>query len=140
MFFFQSLPIPANRPRSNPVVHDFYICHGVIHRVEVGFPAGCAGLAHVQVFYHEFGVVPVGLDASFNGDDHSIVYNEYLEVLSEPFVLKVRTWNDDDTFPHTPTLGIGIIPKTIAEHIYGKLTKVDRKRLYEVFGLPPPGG
>lgn len=140
MFYSQPFLTPAGTPETNPEEHPFYICHGVIHRVEVSFPSGCCGLVHMQVFYHGLPLFPGTPGTSLAADGPPIAWNEYIEVLGEPFRLTVRTWNDDDVYPHTPVLRVGILPKSIAEHIYGKLTKVDRKRIYESFGLPPPGG
>lgn len=138
MFYAFSITTPANTPESLPVELVAPICHGVIHRVEIEFEKWCANLLHVQIFRFEHMIFPSGPAQSFAADGETISWDDYFEVFEEPFTLKIRAWNDDDFFEWTARVRIGVIPKTIAEHVYGRLTRADRTRLYEALGLPVP--
>ena len=51
MLYVLALTIPANTAEATPYEEDLKLTDGVITRVEVEFPAGCAGLAHSCLLY-----------------------------------------------------------------------------------------
>ena len=139
MFYSQSLTIPANTPESAAIELHYPIAHGVIHHVEIEFEKWCANLLHIQILRFRQMIFPSTPGASFAADGETIAWNDYFEVFEDPYTLTIVGWNDDDFFEWTARIRVGIIPRTIAEHVYGKLKQVDRIRLYEAFNLPPPG-
>jgi hypothetical protein len=72
------------------------------------FPTGCACLAHVRVFRSAHQLWPSNLDGSFASDGEFLDFDEDYPVLDFPFELLFAGWNDDDTYPHTITLRLGI--------------------------------
>lgn len=136
MFYSFTITVPANTPEASPIWQVEPICHGVIHRVEIEFEKWCANLLHVRIYRFEHLIFPSGPGQSFASDGETISWNDYFEVFETPYTLKLEAWNDDDFFDWTARVRVGIIPKTIAEHIYGRLTKIDRTRLRESFNLP----
>ena len=138
MFFSQSITFPAKNEEVTVLERNFPICHGVIHYVSIEFEKWCANLLHIQILRFRQMIFPSTPASDFAADGETIAWNDYFEVFEEPYTLTIVGWNDDDFFDWTARVRVGIIPKTIAEHVYGRLTKVDRKRLYEGFGLPPP--
>jgi hypothetical protein len=140
VFYDYALTIPANTTAASPSELEISLTHGVIHRVEIEFPAGCAGLAHLAVFLREFQLFPTNPGREFASDDHVIAFDDYFEMFEPPHNLLLRGYNTDDTYSHTITVRIGVLPKDVAEHLYGRRSRVDRTRLYDAFGIPPPGG
>ena len=140
MFYDYALTIPANTAKGAPSEQEISLTHGVIHRVEIEFPAGCAGLAHLAIFLREFQLYPTNPDREFASDGYTIAFNDYFELFEPPHNLVIRGYNTDDTYSHTITVRIGVLPKDVAEYVYGRRTKVDTARLYQAFGIPPPGG
>lgn len=140
MFYVFQITVPANTPEAAAITIIAPVCHGVVHRVEIEFEKWCANLLHVQILRFEHMVWPSGPDQSFASDGETIGFNEYFEVFHTPFIFKVRAWNTDDFFPWTARVRIGIIPRSIAEHTYGKLTRLDRKRQTTAIEGTPPGG
>lgn len=140
MFYSQTFTIPPNTPEGSAHDLDFPVCHGVIHYVSIEFEKWCANLLHIQIFRFRQLIFPSTPASSFAADGETISWNDYFEVFEDPYTLTIVGWNDDDFFEWTARIRVGIIPRTIAEHVYGRLTKVDRARLYEAFHLPPPGG
>lgn len=140
MFYDFALTIPANTLESAALEDVVKVTHGVLHRVEIAFPAGCAGLAHLVILHREFQIYPTNPGGSFASDNYTIPIDDYYELFDVPYSLKLRGWNLDDTYPHTLTVRLGILLEDVAAHIYGRRKKVDRNQLYQAFGLPLPGG
>lgn len=110
MFYDVSFTIPANTTKAAPLEQHVKLSHGVIHRVEVGFPSGCAGLAHLQILEGAHHVWPTNPAGSFNTDDYTIPIDDYYELFEEPYTLTLVGWNEDDTFSHTLEVRFGILP------------------------------
>ena len=51
MFYVLPLTIPADTPETDPIEEELALTYGVIQRVEIEFPPGCAGLAHIKILY-----------------------------------------------------------------------------------------
>ena len=140
MFYVFPLTIPANTTEETPLEEVVKVTHGILHRLEIAFPAGCAGLAHLVVLHWEHPLSPTNKGVSFAADNYTIPINDYFELFFAPYTLKLRGWNLDDSYPHTITVRVGILPEDVAAHIYGRRRKADKAKLYEAFGMPQPGG
>lgn len=110
MYHDVSFTIPANTAETVPEEQQVKLSHGIIHRVEVGFPRGCAGLAHLRIRDGLHQVWPTNPQGSFNSDDYTIPIDDRYELFDEPFILTLVGWNYDDTFDHTLEVRIGILP------------------------------
>ncbi len=108
MFYEYSIAVPANTTEADPVEQQLPLALGIIHRVEVQFPAGCAGLVHVRLEHHSFGHLPTNPDGNFASDDYTIPVDENLNFAVQPFSVKAILWNTDGTYSHTITLRFGI--------------------------------
>lgn len=113
MYYDFSFTIPANTAQALPHTEDVKLTHGVVHRVEIGFPKGCAGLAHLQIRRGLHQVWPTNPAGSFNTDGYTIPINEYYKLFAEPYILTLVGWNLDDTFPHTLEVRFGILPEKV---------------------------
>ncbi len=113
MFYDFSFAIPANITKQAPEELEVYLPPGIIHRIEVGFPKGCAGLVH-NIMRHGLNQLwPTNADGDFNADDYVIVINEHHIIDTEPFILTLVGWSFDDTFPHTLELRFGVLPTEV---------------------------
>lgn len=128
MIYEQSLTIPKLTPRSAPVSIDIPVDPGTVKQVEVFFPPGCAGLAHVVLWYWQRQVWPGNPDGYFTGDGLSLVFPEDIQVGGDPHIFTVRGWNDDDTFDHTPIVRLTVVPASR-----------DLVSLFQAFALGPSG-
>lgn len=95
------LTIPANTPESSAVTGTVCLCYGLIRQVFILFPAGHAGLTHLQVCYHERQIFPTTPGQSFTGDDVAIEFSEQQPIFEEPFEIMLRAWNLDESYEHT---------------------------------------
>jgi len=94
------LEIKAGQLEATPDVKALPVCHGTVTDVDVMFPAGSAGLAYLQIWYHERQVFPQTGGGAFRGDDHLFQFPESLEIDEQPFVLELRGWAPEATLNH----------------------------------------
>jgi len=115
VLFEYDVEVPADTAKASPLELDLVLDYGIIHRVEISFPAGCAGLAHMTVWHEGRQLWPNNPDNSFNADNYTIAWSEFYPLERPPYILKVRAWNRDDTYPHTITLRFAILPRDILQ-------------------------
>ena len=96
-----ALLIKAKTAKDDPATEVVPLCFGTIVECEVLFPAGQAGLTHLQVWYHERQIFPTSPGQTFRGDDHLIAFPERYPVVEEPFEVELRGWAPDATLDHT---------------------------------------
>lgn len=113
MYYDFSFTIPANTAKASPEELDVKLTHGIIHRLEIGFPRGCAGLAHFVILEGLHQRWPTNPQGSFNTDGYTIAFNEHLKFTHEPYILTLSGWNLDDTYDHTLEVRIGILPSEV---------------------------
>ena len=101
MFYAYELAIPANTLQGLPTAQEVKVAPGIVTRVIVTFPPGCAKLAHLKIWrsYHQ--VWPTNEDGDFTADGETFDYAEQYDVSDEPLVFKLIGWNEDDTYDHT---------------------------------------
>lgn len=130
MFFRYTLTVPANTPESDPV--DLYcdLTYGVITKVMVGFPRGCAGLAHVRILHQAHQVWPTNPDDTFAWDDFVFEFEENFELYQPAYELIIRAHNLDECYPHEVMVCFGVhtTPMPFLSRI-----------LASIFGAPPGG-
>ena len=110
MIYYFPISIPKNTPIADLYLEDIKLTHGVIHKVEFLFPPGPVGLAGIAVFDAIHQVWPSNTGEFFSSDDETISYPEHLPLIVEPYLLTAAAYNLDDTFEHTITVRIGILP------------------------------
>ncbi len=115
MIYERSITIPPNTPAEDPTRVDFAVDRGVIHYLEVEFPAGCAALAHLVIYYNSRQVFPSEADQDFASDNHVVQLNEYLPIDLEPLELSLRGWSDDDTYGHTLRVRVGLLRQEVLQ-------------------------
>lgn len=109
MFYEWAIQVPKNTTAAAPLETVEKIALGMIIKVEVQFPAGCAGLAHCKILHQESQVWPTPPSTSFASDNHTITIEENYEITAEPYHLKLVCWNLDDTYDHTLYIRVGLV-------------------------------
>jgi hypothetical protein len=106
VYYVTEPTIPANTEQTDPYTEDIQLCQGTIRGFHVGFPKGCAGLVHVQLYYKTWQILPWTRGNSIAFDGHLFDLPCTYPLDSEPFIVKLKAWNDDDAYFHTLHIGI----------------------------------
>jgi len=117
VLYVLALTIPANTAEAAPHEEDLKLTDGVITRVEVEFPAGCAGLAHTYARQAIHQVFPTNPDGDLCSDNYVAAWMDYEDLDTDPRILTIGGWNLDDTYDHTITWRIELTPREIAERM-----------------------
>ena len=121
MLYKTDCPTPANTPASAPIEHRVRVFPGIVTRVWVGFPKGCYGLAHVQIWHWGGPVWPWTPLQSFHWNDYMFSFADRFPLRTEPLEFVVKTWNLDDFYPHTPTFAVLVDPAPAPGELEGLL-------------------
>lgn len=136
MLFEASITIPANTSSSSPTTQILKIAHGIITKIMVRPRPGHAALAHMVILHHEHQIAPSTEGMDFSGDTFPIDWEEYYESYQPPYELKLKGWNEDDTYSHTFDVFVAILPRKsiiayqIADAIKGLLGMLSPKRIF----------
>ncbi|GAG00525.1 unnamed protein product [marine sediment metagenome] len=135
MLLEQSITIPKNTLETNPTIVILKIAKGIITKVMVRPRPGHAALAHLTILHHETHFAPSIGNMDFHGDTFPIDWEEYYESYQPPYELKLKGWNDDDTYPHTFTVYVVVLPRkavlalAIVDAIKGAFGMLSPKRV-----------
>lgn len=113
MFYDFAIFVPASTTQAAPVKERLQLTTGIIHQVEIVFPDGCAGLAHLQILQGGVHLYPYNRNGSFASNNESISFSDHHEITTGRDVLTALAWNNDDTYPHTLTIRVGILTEEI---------------------------
>jgi len=75
--------------------------YGLVWRMEVEFPPGCAGLAHVRILDGSYQMYPATPGETFASDGAVIGFDDLYMKASEPFSFMIEGWNEDTAWDHT---------------------------------------
>jgi len=109
MIYDFEISTPANTARTAPVETTLELTPGVIHKLDILFPPGPAGLLHMVIMRELTQLWPSNPDGNFASDDEVISYPEYYDLLEAPHELQAVTWNEDDTYDHIVHVRFGIL-------------------------------
>ena len=136
MLFEASITIPKSKPRTDPTTQILTIAHGIITKIMVRPRPGHAALAHLIILHREHQIAPSTEGMSLSGDTFPIDWEEYYESYQPPYELKLKGWNEDDTYPHTFDVFVAILPRkavlalAIVDAIKGVLGILSPKRIF----------
>lgn len=111
MLYSWDVDVPANTAEASPVRQDLKLAYGVVSQVTVVFPPGCVGLVHLRVFRGGQQVWPSTADQDLAGDTFPVEWPEHYELTNEPYSMVARLWNLDDSYEHTVTIRIAVLPR-----------------------------
>lgn len=110
MIYQAELVLPPQTPQDNPVCVEFTIPKGTVNRIGVLFPAGCAALAHVQIYHNEYQVWPTTPGKSFVGDYMYMTFEESYELPEAWNYIRIVGWNEDDSYEHCLNVWLAVTP------------------------------
>ncbi len=126
MFYEFSAETPANTPETSFVETRMKLTAGIIHHVELDFPAGCEGLAHAKIYQGGVQIWPSNLSGNLTGNFFPIAFNEFKELKPGENELVMRTWNTDTRHAHTITIRMALLRE---KELFPELELADLIRL-----------
>jgi len=122
------MTITSGKTKASPGVFFFKLTHGILTKLEVGFPAGCAGLVGLRVLRGAHQLFPMVEGEWFVTDDFTIAFPIKQELESVPRTLKIEGYNGDEDNNHTITLRLSV---DRPEDVNRELIEVVSRRLPE---------
>jgi len=108
MDFWYAVATDHNTAKVAAVVTDLKLTAGTITQVWLVHPEGCQGLAYAAIFEGGHQLYPHNPEESYHGNDVPMILDDNYE-LKAPALLKLKTWNLDDTYDHTVYLRITVL-------------------------------
>lgn len=109
--FFAYLTTPKNTALASFQSTTLKLPTGVIKKVWVEFPKGCAGLVGFRVFRGVRQIFPLP-DSVWLKSDNAVLNFAFTEnILTDPFEIVLHTYNLDDTYEHTIWAGFEMVGK-----------------------------
>jgi len=123
---------PANTAKINALETELKLCSGVITRVWLFHPEGCHGLAHASIWIGGHQLYPAGPDNDYHGNAVPMEFEDQFE-LETPALLKLITWNEDETYEHRVYVRI-TITRPDEDQKTGETNKILQELLNTILG------
>ena len=109
MFFEYDITVSKNTTEATAEETHCPLAKGIINRVDVQFPIGCAGLVHCRIKHHTLPHLPSNPSGHFKSDGFIITVGGPIKFLSEPYEVDVVAWNTSTKYDHTITVRFDIV-------------------------------
>lgn len=141
MLYVVSISIPPNTPKDKPIEKEIKIFEKWVEDITIYFPPGHVCLTGVALFYGTDQIFPNEEQEWVKGNDIPIKGYLHFRAPEKPLRLKVKAYNEDDTYTHTvyvyintSDISLDEVNKSIVE-----MTNILRELLEEwrkVFSIP----
>ena len=108
MIYVYPISIPPNTNQYSPLVQDLQLSAGKVTQVQIQYPSGVSGLAHVQLAIGLWQIYPTNPDGSFTTSAETIIWDEDFDIDTGSNILRAICWNDDTVNSHTVTVRVVI--------------------------------
>ena len=115
MIYEYDLTVPANTPAADPVSVDMALSPGIIHRLEVSWPAGCNNMVHIAVKRGLHQVWPTNPDGTLKGNMYTLSIPVWYELEDYPANLEAYGWSPGASYNHTVTIRLAIERREILQ-------------------------
>jgi len=113
MIYQATITTPKQTFESNKQKTVLTVNKGLVHRIEVLFPSGSAGLLRCQIFDRGYQAWPTTAHEWFRGDDDVISFDDTYLKSSPPYEFNIFTYNLDDTYEHDVIVRIGLVSEKV---------------------------
>ena len=111
MLHAKHIDLTHGKTEADATYTQFQVNQGVIYRLWVHFPPGCASLVKVRIYHQGHPFLPVEEDAYIEGDSYTYEFPIMFEITEPPELITIKAWNTDDTYDHSIDVSFLIIPK-----------------------------
>lgn len=130
MDFWFEKETPANTAKEDALKTVLKVTSGEIRQVWFYHPPGCAGLAYATIWEGGHQLYPTNPEAAYHGDGQPMSFPDNYKLPAEA-QLKLKTWNVDDTYPHTVYVRLTVIrvKKDPMQQVLIDLVKIMKRML-----------
>jgi len=108
MDYWFAVTTPANTAKADAIDTELKLTSGVITKVWMMHPEGCHALAYATIWKEGHQLYPNNPEEAYHSNDVPMIWEDNYELLA-PALLKLKTWNLDDTYEHTVYLRITVL-------------------------------
>lgn len=109
MQFNFAIEVDENTTEGDPKREKVKLSIGILTKVSVLLPWGCAGLVGVRILHYEHQLYPTNPDAWFIGNDVFIEFEDEYLILEGPGEFIIEAYNLDDFYSHSPIVGFNVL-------------------------------
>ena len=111
MLYTKEITFSSGGTVTNQTSSNIKAARGVIHKIDIVFPSGCAGLVKVAIFLANAPVTPSTAGMTISGNDEIVTIPEFINLRKDFNIITIKGFNEDDTFDHTIFFRIYVLPK-----------------------------
>lgn len=108
MDYWFAVVTPANTAEADAITTKLKLTSGIITKVWILHPEGCHGLAYASIWRGGHQLYPNNPDEAYHGNDVPMIWEDN-HILEAPALLKLKTWNVDETYEHKVYLRITVL-------------------------------
>ena len=113
MIYSRDCEIPKDTPPTIPEPFVLKVTRGLVYKVELEFPDGCAGMVHLVVYDGGHQVWPSDPENTFHADGYTISFDDTYLKLEPPYQFDIYGHSARTVHKHTPVVRIGLVSKEI---------------------------
>lgn len=113
MYYSKEILVPALTLESDPQITRIHVTKGIAREEWIMFPDGPYGLVHLQVWHHGWQVWPWSPGESFHWNNYVFHAQDRYPFSTPPYEVVIRTWNNDDFYPHHVTFAMTVDPMPV---------------------------
>lgn len=111
MFNVEDILVGVANTADNPKITNILLNPGIIHRVDIMFPSGCAGTIKTAIYLGGHQLYPTNPKGVFSSDRETISFKDYQPIFRGLTELTIKSWNVGASYPHNITVRIGVLPE-----------------------------
>lgn len=100
MLHSKHITLPKGKTEATATISRFKFNKGVVSRVWIAFPPGCAGLVKLKCSHEGHPFLPVEEDAYIRGDSYTFDIPLMYEIKDNNEIVTIKAWNEDDVYDH----------------------------------------
>jgi len=113
MIYAKDCLIDAATPATNPSHDVLNVTRGLVYKVEVEFPPGCAGLVHLAIFDGGHQAWPSSAGTDFHTDGFTISFDDTYLKLAAPYQFDIYGYSAGTLHNHTIQVRVGLVSSEI---------------------------
>lgn len=113
MLYTKEITFTSGGTVLNQISSNIKASRGVIHKIDIVFPSGCAGLVKVAIFLGIAPISPSTAGMTISGNAEIVQIPEFIDLRKDFNIITIKGFNEDDTYNHTILFRIYVLPKEV---------------------------